>query len=260
MQKSKLQADKKSKIYDSHLHFNEKAGNQLKDLKKYLEKYVLFGTLILNTRDDYYFFQQSYENNPEIFDNLFIVFGLNKNDNFIKEAEEFAKNYKLKYGIKIHSRLFHINCSQLDWYFEEVEKYNPRVVVVDDFLYGNDVEKELNITLACGLAERLPASKIVLAHSGGAMLLNHVMRTKVYSNIFYDLSLTINYMAGSSIDMDIQWMIRFMHSRTMLGSDYPDFTIEKAYKRLEELFSSKDFERKIVDDLCVNTYRKVYLE
>ncbi|ORU01431.1 hypothetical protein D081_0250 [Anaerovibrio sp. JC8] len=247
-------------LCDSHLHFNAKAANPLEDLKKYLGNSISFGTLILNTSDEYNFFRKSYEIDPEIFDNLFIVFGLNKNDFFIKEANEFAKNYKLKCGIKIHSRLFRINFSQLEWYFEEVKRYNPRVVVVDDFVYGNDVEEELNITLACGLAEKLPDSKIILAHSGGAMLLNHVMRTKVYSNIFYDLSLTINYMAGSSIDMDIQWMIRFMHSRTMLGSDYPDFTNEKAYQRLKELTSNKDFGKIVIDDLCVNTYRKVYLE
>lgn len=247
----------KTVLCDSHLHFNFNNENPINNLHDYFNNEIEYGTLIINTKKEYDCLLEAY-NKGLISPNMYIILGINKNESFYTDAISFCQKNKIVFGIKLHPRLFNIKNDELHWYYEQIKIINPKVIIVDDFLYGDTVDDNISVEITCALARMIPQSKIILAHSGGAELLKHVMKTKIYKNVFYDLSLTVNYMKYSSVEMDLKWLITFMHSRVMLGSDYPDFTINQAYEQALSLLGPNP-DNIILNDICENTYKKVFL-
>ena len=239
----------KKRIIDAHVHFDMKCDNPVKNIEQYLS-FVDKAVLIINTIDEYNEYKKLLESGYELND-ICVIIGLNKNDMFIEK-----ENNTQIHGIKIHPRLFGMTKEDIDWYVEKAEAIDPKIIVVDDFYYGSDVDEELYLTIITQLAKRFPEKKIVVAHSGGVNLLKHVMHTKTYMNIYYDISMTINYLKYSSVMDDLTWMCNFMHNRTMLGSDYPDFTINQAMKELDGLHLKED----VVSDVAFRAAESVYFE
>lgn len=222
---------KKERVYDAHVHFDMKKKDVQKDLIEYLEMNELTGiVLIINTREQMNALEKCREILWKYLDRIEFAFGVNKNDEFWKEGLSFCHENNKLFHIKIHPRLFGILQEEIEWYVNMVEVIKPQVVIVDDFFYGDSVKEDIGAVLACEIAKRNPKQKVVLAHAGGVNLLRHVMWTKIYRNIYYDISLIVNYFSSSSIEQDIMWMLKFMSERILLGSDYPDFTIHNVWE------------------------------
>ncbi len=246
-------------FFDSHVHYNLKADDPINDLRKYvLENRVNDLVLILNTREDYSQYKQMLRTKDDLIDRIRPVLGLNVSDCFYKEAIEMLENEKINYGLKIHPRLYRINKKDKDLYYTALETSGSNLVVIDDFLYGNDYDRNIGIEMICELASLYQEKTIVMAHSGGVDLLEHVMRSKKYHNIFYELSLTINYLIDSSLSKDIYWLIKYMHSRVVVGSDYPDFMIVDAYSNIRNIVTENGLPYEYIEEMMDINYRKIY--
>lgn len=249
----------KMKIYDAHMHIDTLTETPAEDLREYMEKSNLEkAVLILNTSEEYRIFAEKIVGEKFFENKFYVVIGLNKHDMFLDEGKELCKRLKQKYCIKLHPRLFQMTEEETKWYIEQIWKEKPDVVVVDDFLYGCEVPHYYNIDLICKLAKEFAEMKIVMAHSGGVNLLEHVMRTKGLKNIYYDLSLTCNYLADTSVFKDIGWLIKFLGDRAMFGSDYPTFTVRQAREKMEEVFEDLEEPEKYYKQIFETNIHKVY--
>lgn len=223
-------------LADAHVHFDMSKEDPVKDLVEYAQRFRLNRmVLILNKKEEWKVLLEHERLLKDCFGRVTPVFGMNQKDAFYQEGKEFCKKHGKRFHVKLHPRLFGIKEKDIGWYAQKIEEVCPSNIIVDDFLYGNSVQEDMGLKLVCALAERFPSHNIVMAHVGGANLVRHVMQTKVFQNVYYDISLTCNYLFDSSIKWDLLWLLKHMHSRVMLGSDYPDFHIYQAVENLEKL-------------------------
>lgn len=85
------------------------------------------------------------------------------------------------------------------------------------------------------IATGCPDVTIVLLHGGGTELLDVAQLVRLHANLVLDLSYTLLAFAGSSIDLDLAWVLRHLDRRVVVGSDMPEYTPAEAFGRLEEL-------------------------
>lgn len=226
---------KKRMLSDAHVHLDIRKEDAGRDFIEYLEKNKLQKiVLIINTREQMEVFQECREAWKLYLERIELVFGINKHDEFWEEGLRYCKENHKRFNLKIHPRLFSIAPEEAEWYVDSIGKINPHLTVVDDFFYGDSVQEDIGLQLICEIAKKYPQRCVIMAHAGGVNLLRHVIQTKVYKNIYYDISFTGNYLAASSIEQDIAWLLKYMSNRVLLGSDYPDFTIRDARRAMEK--------------------------
>jgi len=85
------------------------------------------------------------------------------------------------------------------------------------------------------IAHECANAAIVLLHGGGVALLQLAEIVRLHSFLTLDLSFTLMYYAASSLDADIQWVMRRLDQRITLGSDMPEFTPGEAFARAAQL-------------------------
>jgi len=85
------------------------------------------------------------------------------------------------------------------------------------------------------IAAGCPEVKIVLLHGGGTELLDVAQVVRHYSNLLLDLSYTLLAFAGSSVDLDVAWVLHHLDRRIVVGSDMPEYTPAEAFARVEAL-------------------------
>jgi predicted TIM-barrel fold metal-dependent hydrolase len=86
-----------------------------------------------------------------------------------------------------------------------------------------------------GLARQCPTTTIVALHGGGAELLALAQVVKAHPNLVLDLSYTILAFSGSSVDLDLAWVLRQLDRRVIIGSDMPEFTPLETFARFDAL-------------------------
>jgi predicted TIM-barrel fold metal-dependent hydrolase len=74
------------------------------------------------------------------------------------------------------------------------------------------------------LLRRFPGLTFVLLHAGGAQLLQLAELVGGFPNLILDISLTLLYYAGTSLDADLAWVTAHRDARTIVGSDFPEHT------------------------------------
>lgn len=85
--------------------------------------------------------------------------------------------------------------------------------------------------------KQAPHVRLVLLHGGDVELLRYVQFARHSPNILIDLSHTILKYRGSSLDNDIEYLVKHFNRRTCLGVDHPEFDHEALRLRFEELAS-----------------------
>ena len=76
---------------------------------------------------------------------------------------------------------------------------------------------------------------IVLLHGGGPALLEVAEVVRAHATLFLDLSFTMLRYAGTSLDLDIRWVMRQLDQRIVIGSDMPEYTPAKVFARALDL-------------------------
>jgi predicted TIM-barrel fold metal-dependent hydrolase len=85
------------------------------------------------------------------------------------------------------------------------------------------------------LAIQCPAATMILLHGGGVELFEVAQVVRLHSNLVLDLSYTLLEFSGSSVELDLAWVLGHLDRRVVIGSDMPEFTPDQVFGRLDEL-------------------------
>ncbi len=105
-----------------------------------------------------------------------------------------------------------------------------------------DSEKLFNLAL------QAPKTTFIFAHLGGTnfrfwniLKLARTAQGVFAENIFFDISATVTLVAGSPIEAEFIWTMRNVGiNRILLGSDYPQFTLEQTLAAFDRLKLTDD--------------------
>ena len=109
------------------------------------------------------------------------------------------------------------------------------VVFVDTLFRQRGRRTGLAVEIIESLAIQCPDATMILLHGGGAELLEVAQVVRLHSNLLLDLSYTLLEFSGSSVELDVAWVLGHLDRRVVMGSDMPEFTPDQAFGRLDEL-------------------------
>lgn len=145
-------------------------------------------------------------------------------------------------GLKLHPRLhgYHIDSDTcLDLLSRAAELKMP--VIADCFPDGRNLYLGNMPDTFARIAEKLPNLKIAIGHAGGHKILDALMVSKYYKNVYLDLSYTLLYYRDSSVLNDIAFSIMSIRAeRVFWGSDYPDRSYDETVKLSMQAFKKMD--------------------
>ena len=75
-----------------------------------------------------------------------------------------------------------------------------------------------------GALKRAPEARVVLLHGGDVRLMQYAQLVRHNPNLLLDLSFTALKYPGSSLQLDIAYLVRHLDQRLCVGVDHPDFT------------------------------------
>lgn len=78
-------------------------------------------------------------------------------------------------------------------------------------------------------------SRFVLLHGGGLRVLEVSEMTRSFRNVLLDLSFTLCEYEGSSVDLDLAYVLDKCRDRVCIGSDSPEFPVKRLRSRFETL-------------------------
>lgn len=244
-------------IIDAHCHLPKDL-----NLSNFLVEKDIAGIeksiLILNTPKEQNAFIDQIELAKKNKNKLGILVGLDFKNESILDTLDIIKSNGFKFGIKLHSRFMHFRISDIDKILESMMSTDFDVAMVDGFVYGPDIETHIFLELLIAVSKAFPNKKIVFAHSGGIDILRTMLCTRSLDNVYYDLSLTVPYLFDTHIHPDILHFIKFTHTRTMFGSDSPDFTTKYALKKFFEIFDEMKLSSEIINNLLYSNANKIY--
>ena len=139
-------------------------------------------------------------------------------------------------GIKLHPRMGDFSMDDIRLpYVINVANELGLVVLLCTYFYNNRIGCSANTidSLTEMLAHLSPTSKVILLHGGGVRLLEMMEVVRAFPNTLLDISLTMCKYAGSSLDLDIQFLFQQFDRRVCIGTDYPEI----AHKQLRERFN-----------------------
>lgn len=212
-------------IFDSHIHFNMKVNDPIDDFKRVVS--ILDGfILILNTKEEKTLFKKEflksfktdYPLSAVVFS--YELYESNLTENLIAQD--------IKVGVKLHPRLSNIKKNNFDKVANKLEEQKFDFIIVDCFYYSSNLDNHINLELAIYIAKYFKDTKVLLAHGGGHKVLEYMLYTRDLKNVYYDFSLTSNYLKNTSVWKDMLNFIKFNSQKVFFGSDYPDFTVQKS--------------------------------
>jgi predicted TIM-barrel fold metal-dependent hydrolase len=82
---------------------------------------------------------------------------------------------------------------------------------------------------------RAPHTRVVLVHGGDVQLLRYAELVRHNDNLLLDLSMTMMKYAGSSLDMDLRFLLASFDRRVCVGTDWPEYGTQEVARRFEAL-------------------------
>jgi len=233
-----------SKIFDSHIHFNMKANNPIEDFKNVVE--ILDGfILILNSQEEKEVFQEYLARNFKK-DYPLSAIALNY-ELFDVEFTKKIMSQDIKLGVKLHPRLSNITVNDFEKVSQKLEELEFNFIIIDCFYYGSSLKNHINLELSIYIANYFKNTNIILAHSGGHKVLEYMLYTRDLKNVYYDFSLTSNYLQNTSAWIDLLNFMKFNYKKVFFGSDYPDFTVQKSIDIYKKLFQESNLHNEQID-------------
>ena len=235
------------KIFDAHVHVEK--GMDKFDLDN-IEK-----NLICNELNLLPIYKQALNEN----DTLSLIFDFRNKENIL-QVKDFIASQQIS-ALKIHSRIQKIFIHEYPLLISELKGIDDKIpVILDAWYYGHDyahlpsLEQNINIITGC------PNKKFIIAHSGGYELLKYFFHLRDLKNVFYDLSLSLQYFHDSSIFTDLKKIIKWIpHQKLIFGSDYPwgspAFQFSILFNILKELGFPGDSIEDVLYNNAVNLYR-----
>lgn len=160
----------------------------------------------------------------------------------IQKMEAFFNRYSPR-GLKIHPRYQGVTVK--DTVMMEVLHWAQErgvVIIVDVFLHGASLDNpDLHPLAYHGVAQRMPALKIILAHAGGYKIMEAFMVAKSNPNVYLDVSFTPAYFQGSSVADDCGFLGRRLPAgRVLYGSDFPYVPFTESVERARRFMTGAE--------------------
>ena len=141
--------------------------------------------------------------------------------------------------LKLHPRLHRYDvldprCLTL---LEKVSEMNsPPYIWIDTFLrYRGASLQKPPVDAIHDLVGRFPSLTFVLLHSCGPDILRLADAIRDCPNTFLDISYTLRRYRGSSVELDLRYLLQTFEQRMVFGSDFPEVSIPDALKEFESL-------------------------
>ena len=158
-----------------------------------------------------------------------------------KEHEEIEQEIKqiskLGFkGIKIHPRI-----SNIDWSHKtlpQILKLSAECNLVVMFCTYIDLKLSSLDTALSQLTKLIKDSKetnVILLHGGNVKLLEYAELAKVMPNVLLDLSFTILKYRGSSLDLDVNYLLNNLDQKICIGTDHPWYKHDELHRYLTHL-------------------------
>lgn len=176
-----------------------------------------------------------------------IAFFCFNKDSFV-EYEKRLQEIKQKgyVGIKLHPRIgrFTLDNQALPFIIDKANELGL-VVMLCTYFYSSEVSMMSNNIERLGdmLLKVNKESKVILLHGGVVRLLDMMEVVRSFPNTLLDLSLTLCKYAGSSLDMDIQFLFQSFDRRVCIGSDHPEIKLSQVRERFEYFASKTSIEK-----------------
>jgi predicted TIM-barrel fold metal-dependent hydrolase len=143
------------------------------------------------------------------------------------------------YGLKVHPRLCEVPVESgvLGPVLEQAEQHE--LPIVFDALPQSSVVPlaDLEYHAFDRLARRFRGVRMVLAHACAPHVLGAYTVVKANPNVFLDVSFSLLYYAGSSVEADLAFVSDRIDRHVLYGSDFPQYPADDylaAYRRLLE--------------------------
>lgn len=174
------------------------------------------------------------EKDINLFPMAFFSFSQSSKDVYEKRLHDIKK--KGYVGIKLHPRigLFTLDNPNLPFVIDKANELGLVVMLCTYFyskevsLMSNNIERLANMLIKVN-----KESKVILLHGGVVRLLDMMEVVRSFPNTLLDLSLTLCKYAGSSLDMDIQFLFQSFDRRVCIGSDHPEIKLRQVRERFE---------------------------
>ncbi len=229
------------KIFDCHTHITNSFESYDLD--------VSHKNIIFNTIEEY----KNYRDVIKEEDFVSLIFDPSNLD-FIKDEI----NSKRVQALKIHSRFQKLSNDKYDSFFNKLREFEPTIpIIYDAFYYGDEYEYRPRIERCIELIKMFPELPIIVAHSGGYEMIRYFMHLRQLKNVYYDLSLSLQFFYDSSLRLDLMKIIKFTDSKKiMFGSDYHYGSPKKQIKVLYEMMEMKtDLEK---EDIVYNNAMRLF--
>jgi predicted TIM-barrel fold metal-dependent hydrolase len=156
-------------------------------------------------------------------------------------------------AIKIHPRQLALNSlSQLYGVFEYCYKHEITVFLCTYYYCESKGWPTNDFLSELAKLNTLFPLKLVLLHGGGVRLLEFAEFVRFNENVLLDLSLTIMKYKGSSLDMDIKFLLDNFDRRICLGSDHPEYSISDVLIRIDTLSDELKLSKVKLDNIAYN--------
>lgn len=179
------------------------------------------------------------EGQGKLFPIAFFSFEKKSNKEYVTRLVDIKK--KGYVGIKLHPRIgkFTLDNPGLPYVIDKANELGL-VVMFCTYFYSNMVSMQANNVERLGdmLLKADSKSKVILLHGGVVRLLDMMELVRSFPNTLLDLSLTLCKYAGSSLDMDIQFLFQSFDRRVCIGSDHPEIKLKQLRERFN-FFANK---------------------
>ena len=230
-------------IADSHVHIEDSLVNY--DLE------VEFKNVIFNYVENYKKLKGALGSE----DTVSLIFDYKNNLDFILNEASRIDAYK------IHTRYQKIgdeDYGELIIHLKKADSTKP--IILDAFYYGSDYKHQPDLENYIKLIKSFPERKFVIAHSGGYRILEYFFHLRDLGNVFYELSLSLQYLSDSSHFLDLMKLIKFTSKdKIIFGSDYPFASPLQQFEILKDIFKrlniSQEEQRMILHDNALKVYK-----
>jgi hypothetical protein len=195
------------KIFDCHLHIEE-------GLLNYNLDNVAKRNVIFNSIDSY---EKHVARVPKS-DSISLIFDYKNNLDYVLDKIDANQINALK----IHSREQELMQSDYPKLIDKLRLVKKNIpIIIDAFYYDHHLENRPSLSSIIDIAQEFPKRKIIVAHSGGHKILDYFFHLRTLDNIYYDLSLSLQYLSDSSCFLDLIKLIKYTNKNKILfGTDY----------------------------------------
>ncbi len=244
-------------IFDSHIHLE---GDVFEKNVVGFDNYnldITGGNLIVNFLELFNLYRDTINNSSKRY-TLTCIFDFRSKDN-IDQFNDRVERGEI-HGAKIHSKIQKIYPHEYQFICSRIGSIPDHIPITLDGWYDwHDLSTQPSLEHNIMLALKFPQKKFIIAHAGGAKILDYFLHTRKINNIYYDLSLTLGYFKGSSVWKDVKHFVKYTPSdRIMYGSDYPYYEPNQQLNRLQKIIDKLKLGDHPQQNILYNTANSLY--